>query len=78
MTVSELLDTKRWLTHSQMISWEDAQHPNIALTVEYLAPRSKVWQLYWKLYCLQRLTIRDSQKLFESDYVSLTIEGSTN
>ena len=77
LTVSELLDTKRWLTHSQMISWEDAQHPNLGLAVEYLASRSPLWQLYWKLYCLQRLAIRDNEKLFESDYVSLSIDGST-
>ena len=35
-TVSELLDTKRWLSHSQMISWADAQDPRIGLVVEYL------------------------------------------
>ena len=77
LTVSELLNTRQWLTHSQSISWEEARHPSIALTVEYLPPHSKLWRLYWKLHCLQRLAIRDNQKLFESDYVSLPIDGST-
>ena len=57
LTVSELLDTKRWLSHSQMISWEDAQHPNIGLVVEYLEQQSDLWQEYWQLYCLQRLAV---------------------
>ena len=55
LTVSELIDTKRWLSHSQMISWEDAQHPDtIGLVVEYLDQQSEEWQEYWRLYCLQR------------------------
>ena len=75
-TVGDLLDTKRWLSHSQMISWEDAQHPDtIGLVVEHLAPQSDVWQEYWQLYCLQRLAIRDNQKLYESDYASMVIDG---
>ena len=75
LTVSELLDTKRWLSHSQMISGEDAQHPNIGLVVEYLDQQSDLWQEYWRLYCLQRLAVRDHQKLYESEYVSLVIDG---
>ena len=59
MTPVELLDTGRWQSHSQMISWEDAQDPRIRLNVEYLDPRSAKWQLFWRLYCLQRLAIKD-------------------
>ena len=77
LTVSELLDTRRWLTHSQMISWEEAQHPNLGLHVDYLELQSPLWQQYWQLYCLQRLAIRDDQKLYESDFVSMTIGGSS-
>ena len=74
-TVSELLDTNRWLSHSQMISWEDAQHPEtIGLTVEHLDQQSERWQEYWRLYCLQRLAASDSQKLYESEYASLVID----
>lgn len=74
-TASELLDTKRWQSHAQMISWEDAQHPKIGLRVEYLSPKSDEWREYWQLYCLQRLAVKDRQKLFESDYASLVIDA---
>ena len=74
--VSELLDTQRWLSHSQMISWEDAHDPQIGLHVNYLEPQSEQWQGYWRLYCLQRLAVSDTQKLFESVYVSQVIESS--
>ena len=70
-TVSELLDTTRWLSHGQMISWEDARDPRIGLVVEYLAYHSEEWQAYWRLHCLQRLAVGAGQKLYESDYVSL-------
>lgn len=72
----ELLDTKRWQSHAQMISWEDAKDPRIGLHVEYLEPRSHVWQGYWQLYCLQRLAVGDNQKLYESEYASLLIDGA--
>ena len=73
LTVSELLDTRRWLSHAQMISWEDAKDPRIGLIVGYRPYHSAEWQRYWRLYCLQRLAVRDQQKLFESDYASLVI-----
>ena len=73
MTADGLLDTRRWLSHSQMISWKDAQHPGIGLVVEYLKPESVRWRDYWQLYCLQRLAVGDYQKLFESEYASLII-----
>ena len=69
-TVSELLDTKRWLSHSQMISWADANDPQIGLIVEHLQQNDDLWQDYWRLYCLQRLAIGDNQKLYESDRAS--------
>ena len=58
-----------------MISWEDAHGAPIGLNVQYLDPTSDAWQEYWQLYCPQRLAIRDNQKLFESDYASLIIDG---
>jgi ATP-dependent protease ClpP protease subunit len=75
---AELLDTTRWLSHAQMISWEDAQDPRIGLKVEYLDPKSDEWQEYWQLYCLQRLAVGDRQKLYESDYASLLIDGPSS
>jgi len=74
---AELIDTKRWQSHAQMISWSDAQDPRIGLNVEYLDPKSGAWQEYWQLYCLQRLAIGDGQKIYESAYASLTIDGTT-
>ena len=72
-TASELLETTRWLSHGQMISWEDAQDPQIGLVVEYLEYHSEAWQDYWQLFCLQRLAVGERQKLYESDHVSLVI-----
>lgn len=72
-----LSDTKRWQSHGQMISWEDAKDPTIGLNVTYLESRSEEWQAYWQLYCLQRLAVTDRQKLFESDYVSLCISSGS-
>ena len=73
LTVRELLDTSRWFSHGQMISWEDARDPQIGLVVEYLSYHSETWQDYWRLFCLQRLAVKDDQKLYESDYASLVI-----
>jgi hypothetical protein len=73
-TASELLDTKRWQSHAQMISYEDAQF--LGLTIEPLNADSEDWQKYWQLYCLQRLAISDRQKLFESNYASLVIDST--
>jgi Serine dehydrogenase proteinase len=72
---SDLLDTTRWPSHGQMIGWEDAKQ--IGLSVEYRDPKDAEWQLYWQLYCLQRLEVKDKQKLFESDYASLPFDSTT-
>ena len=72
-TANELRDTRRWLSHSQMISWQDAKDPHIGLVVDYLHSESERWQGYWRLYCLQRLAVSEDQKLFESEYASLII-----
>jgi hypothetical protein len=75
-TTSELLDTKRWQSHGQMISWQDAQDTKIGLKVEYLSQSDALWQMYWQLYCLQRLAVeKETQKLFESDYASLLVDS---
>lgn len=70
---TKLLDTNRWLTHGQMIGWQAAEE--MGLDIEYLEQKSEYWQLYWRLYCLQRLAVNDKQKLFESNYASLPFEG---
>ena len=72
-----LIDTKRWQSHGQMISWADAQDPRIGLVIDYRDPQCDEWQEYWQLYCLQRLAVTDRQKLYESAYASLTIDAPT-
>ena len=74
LPATELLDTRRWLSHSQMIAWDDARDPQIGLIVDYLEPQSDRWQGYWKLYCLQRLAVGDQQKLYESAIASLIMD----
>ena len=60
---ADLMDTKKWLSHGQMIGVADAQQ--MGLRVECLDISSEEWQGYWRLYCLQRLAVGDKQKLFE-------------
>lgn len=67
-----LMDTKRWATHGQMIGWQDAKEEG--LVIEYLKPDNEEWRAYWRLYCFQRLAVKDREKLFESDYASLPME----
>ncbi|HEY5378269.1 MAG TPA: hypothetical protein VIJ78_01880 [Pseudolabrys sp.] len=61
----DLLNTKKWYLHSQVIGPNDAK--TIGLRIE---TADLNWARYWKLYCRQRLAITDGQKLFESHYVS--------
>jgi Serine dehydrogenase proteinase len=70
---SQLIDTNRWLTHSQMIGHNEAEQ--IGLMVEYLEPNDPTWELIWRLHCLQRLAVGGdgARKLFESDLVSLQL-----
>lgn len=70
---SALLDTKRWPSHGQMITWQDATY-ELHLDVTYLPPRSTQWQAYWRLYCLLRLAASDKQNIFESAYASLILD----
>jgi Serine dehydrogenase proteinase len=69
---SALMDTNRWPSHGQMIKWQDVQ--DLGLEVEYLPPRSKQWQAYWRLYCLLRLAVKERQNIFESRYASLILD----
>ena len=69
---SDLMDTKRWASHGQMIKWQDARQ--IGLTIEYLPQGDLRWQSYWELYCLLRLATKERQKIFESAYASLVFD----
>ena len=68
---NELSDTKKWHSHGQMISHEAAG--KIGLTVNYLAPHDDLWQLYWRLFCLQLTAASGPIKLFEGSYASLAL-----
>ena len=68
---SDLLDTTRWLSHGQMIGHADAQ--GLGLEIQYLESESTEWQLIWQLYTLQRMAVKDDCKLFESDWVSVSL-----
>lgn len=72
---ADLIDTKQWLTHGQMIGWQAAT--DLGLRVLHLERQSEEWMGYWQLYCQQRLAVRDREKLFESDYASLPMEGAS-
>lgn len=63
-----LSDTKRWHSHGQMISHENAH--GLGLNVTYLAPHDEIWLLFWRLYCLQ-LWVADKRTLFEGSFASL-------
>lgn len=73
--VRNLLNTTRFWTHGQPISWQDAQNEAIGLTVEYMEPKDPLWLKFWQLYCLQMLAVGDRQKLFESEIASLIIDS---
>lgn len=71
----KLMSTETFPSHGQMIGWQDAK-VLLGSIVEYLDPKDDKWQPYWQLYCLQRLAVKDREKLFESDYASFPIDGS--
>jgi ATP-dependent protease ClpP protease subunit len=75
LAAAELMNVKSRPSHGQMISWQDALNPKLGLTVEHMDPGDPLWQDYWFVYCLQRLAITDRQKIFESDFASLTMDG---
>lgn len=70
---SALLSTEKYKSHSQMIGWHDAK--GIGLDIDYRPKTDSVWQMYWQLYCLQRSSLHENQKLFESSHVSLPFDS---
>ena len=51
---SQLMNTKKFPSHSQVIDWETAKN-DIGLNVEFMDSGNALWQLYWRLYCYLRL-----------------------
>lgn len=72
-TAAALLDPTRWPSHGQMICAEDAMQ--IGLTVDQRSPEDPEWQLFWQLYCYQRLELNPATKLFESYSAYLPCES---
>jgi hypothetical protein len=72
--VRVLLNTTRFWTHGQPISWQDAQD-EIGLTIEYMEPTNPLWLKFWQVYCRQMLAVGDREKLFESEIASLIIDS---
>jgi ATP-dependent protease ClpP protease subunit len=72
--VDLLLNGTKFLTHGQPILWEDASDKKINLTIEHLDPDDLLWQKYWVLYCLQAISVKSNEKLFESEIASVCIE----
>lgn len=69
----ELLNTGRYLSHSQMISPQEALKLGLNVVVE--ARESLLWTKIWQLYCHQRIEVKDKQKLFESNFAFLTLDS---
>lgn len=67
--VSQLMDTKAYPSHGQMIGADSAKE--IGLQVETLAADDPLWQSLWQLYCHYRLALSHGvNKIFESNYAS--------
>lgn len=65
-----LLDTKRWLTHGQVINSEMAA--DMGLNIDSRAHDDPEWRAWWLLHCHQRLAVTsDDVRIFESDPVFL-------
>ncbi|MFC3695582.1 SDH family Clp fold serine proteinase [Chenggangzhangella methanolivorans] len=69
----ELLTEKKWKSHGERISVEEARD-YLNLPVTYVPRTAPLWDKVWRLYCLQRLVVRTDKKLFESVFVSQTFE----
>ncbi|CAN7591224.1 SDH family Clp fold serine proteinase [Acidovorax delafieldii] len=73
---NDLLDPALWPSHGQMICAEDAIE--IGLTIDRRDPDDEEWQMFWQLYCYQRMELPNaSTKLFESYYACLHCDSAT-
>ena len=71
--VEELLDPRSNRTHGQVITAQRAEE--LELNIEHFSPDHPTWAMYWKLYCPSAVrSAGRNKKLFESNFVSLTID----
>ncbi|MGJ7562313.1 SDH family Clp fold serine proteinase [Variovorax sp. GB1R11] len=70
----KLIDVAHYASHGQMIGYRECK--GLGLRVDYRAPGDELWDLFWQLYCFQRLEISDNSRkiLFESSYACLASE----
>lgn len=68
---ANLIASGRLRTHGAVITCDEAQR--IGLEVDYLDPRSDLWQAFWRLHCLQIIRLGGRDRLFEGRRVSLHI-----
>ncbi len=70
----KLMDVEQYSSHAQMIGYSECK--GLGLKVDYRAPGDEIWDMYWQLYCFQRIEIGDNprKKLFESSFVCLASE----
>jgi len=66
--VTELMDTRKYPSHSQMIGWSEATQ--MGLKVDRLDVDDPLWRAYWQLYCHYRLAVAKASKIFETAYAS--------
>lgn len=71
--VSELLNMEQLLSHGQMVGYQEAA--GMGLSIDYLDMGDSLWRKYWLLYSHLRLAVSQvGQRIFESTYVSLTLQ----
>jgi len=71
---TRLLDTTKWQSHGQVINAEEADR--MGIVVHRVAAQDPFWSACWRLYCLQRLAIKDDEKIFECEHASLIVRSS--
>ena len=60
--------------HGQVINVEEAER--MGIKVRRMPAHDPLWDAYWRLYCLQKLAVKDGEKIFESEFASLIAEPS--
>ena len=66
---ADLMDTKKFPSHGQMIDWQAAQDIGLK-NVRYMARTDPLWDMYRKLYLALRGVAGERKKVFESRHVT--------
>lgn len=68
----DLMNVEYYQSHGHVIGYRECK--GLGLQVDYRPPGDEVWDLFWQLYCLQRLEITEKKVLFESSYACMAKE----